>query len=193
MHSNQPMFEPEPIQLPRPHRILRAQYEAMVEVGVFADERIELISGVIVDMSPQSVAHAFVVQVLNELLAPKLAKRAHIRVQLPLALSDDSEPEPDLSIVPLGNYSKAHPQQTWLIVEVAVTSLAADKTVKADLYAAAGQPEYWLVDVENRCVLVHRDPKNGRYATIRTFAAGESVSCLKLPDLDVPVAEILPE
>jgi len=165
----------------------------MVEAGVFGDEKLELIHGVIVEMSPQGQSHSIVIRKLTNILVPLLAGRALLQVQLPFAASDDSEPEPDLSIVPPGEYSDDHPRETWLIIEVAVTSLAKDCGVKADLYAASNQPEFWLIDVENRRVIVHRQPTNGRYADIQSFNDGQTLALLQFADVKIPVVDVFPK
>src|SRR5262245_36998247 len=99
--------------------ITRAEYDRMIDLGIFdEDERIELLHGMLVAMSPQGQRHAYVIRVLTELLVPALLGRAQVRIQLPLAASDDSEPEPDVSVVPVGDYLDDHPQGAHLVVEV---------------------------------------------------------------------------
>jgi Uma2 family endonuclease len=107
-------------------------------------------------------------------------------------LNEDSEPEPDIVLLPPGGLGQELVSKTLLIIEVAVSSLARDKGVKAEMYAAAMQPEYWVVDVKGRRVIVHRDPQNGSYATLRTYADNESVAPLAFPDLALAVSDILP-
>jgi Uma2 family endonuclease len=186
------MFEPASPAPETPWRVSRADYDRMVDAGILTDQRVELLHGAVVQMSPQGVAHAFVVKQLTQLFFESLGRRAEIRSQMPLALSADSEPEPDVFLAPLADYSKQHPNTTFLIVEVAQTSMAKDKNIKADLYALAAQPEYWLVDIDNRCVLIHRAPQHGRYSDIRTAHEGEAVSPLQFPELRIAVSEILP-
>jgi Uma2 family endonuclease len=186
------MFDPSDILPEKPRRLTRGEYDVMVDAGLFRDERVELLHGVVIEMSPQGSAHAFVVAKLVNLLAQQLAGRAFVHGQAPLALTEDSEPEPDVYLTPIADFSKAHPTTAWLIVEVSLSSVQKDKGIKANLYAVANQPEYWLVDVENRCVLAHRAPKNGRYTDIRSYQEGESLTLIQFPDLQVPVASILP-
>jgi len=186
------MFHPLDGLPEKPRRLSRSDYERMIAAGILVDEKVELLHGVVIEMSPQTSRHAYVISKLIAILAVRLAGRALVHAQAPLALTDDSEPEPDFYVTPIADFSKAHPRTTLLLIEVALTSIDKDKDVKAALYAAAEQPEYWLVDIENRCLVVHRTPKNGRYSDIRSFAEGERVAMLQFPDVDVAVSEMLP-
>jgi Uma2 family endonuclease len=127
---------------------------------VFDGERLELLRGSLVTMSPQGEEHCDPVVELNELLVLALRGRARVRCQCPLALSDDSEPEPDFAIVPLTRPpgERGHPRRGHLVIEVAASSLGRDRELKAALYAEHGVPEYWIVDVQGRLVLVNRGP-----------------------------------
>lgn len=165
----------------------RAEYDRLVELGFFEDERIELLYGVLVQMTPQRAAHASRVQALTTILVPPLVGRATVRIQLPFAASDDSEPEPDVAVVPVGDYDDEHPSRAWLIIEVADSSKRKDREVKSRLYAECGVPEYWIVDVQGRCVEVFRDPREGTYAGAVVHAAGAVVALLQFPDVSVPV------
>ncbi|TMQ17727.1 MAG: Uma2 family endonuclease [Deltaproteobacteria bacterium] len=107
--------------------IKRAEYDRMVELGMFDDERVELLGGLLVKMSPQHAPHASTVQKLNELLMPQVQRRFTVRIQSPLALSDDTEPEPDVAVVPLGDYELEHPTTALLIIEVSDTTLNKDR------------------------------------------------------------------
>jgi hypothetical protein len=109
----------------RPFR--REEYERMIAAGFFRDERVELIRGFIARMSPQNAPHADVVQALTQLLLPPLVGRANVRVRLPFAAGDDSLPEPDLALVAPDRNNDAHPDQAFLIVEVADSSLKLDR------------------------------------------------------------------
>ena len=124
----------------------REEYDRLVAMGAFEAERVELIEGVLVTISPNDPQHASLVQVLNELLLPVLLGRALVRVQLPLVAAHESEPEPDIAIVPLGDYRRAHPDRAHCIIEVANSSVSKDRNIKAPLYAASGFLEYWLVN-----------------------------------------------
>jgi Uma2 family endonuclease len=134
----------------------------MIEAGLFRDERIELIGGVIVEMSPQNVPHAAAIQILTRLLVPPLVGRADVRVQLPFAVGDDSLPEPDLAIVKPELRASAHPDKAFLLIEVADTSLQFDRHDKADLYARAGIAEYWIVNLSDGVIERHSEPSSAR-------------------------------
>jgi len=172
----------------RPRGIWRAEYERLVQEGFFDNEKVELIEGIIVQMSPIGPAHANPVDLLVESLVPRIAGRARLRVQQPFALSDSSEPEPDLAIVPIGDYSQSHPSRALLIIEVADSSLEHDRETKASLYAAAGVPEYWIVDVIARVVEVHTQPGAGGYASVQRSETNSVLSIAALPDVTVDVS-----
>ncbi len=172
--------------------IRRVEYDKMVELGLFEDERIELLAGVLVPMSPAGPAHAHAVGRLNELFVVALHGRAVMRPQLPIALSDDSEPEPDLVVSPTGDYWREHPSQAYLVIEVADSSLRKDRRIKGALYAAAGVPEYWLVNLVDKVFEVHRDPAPAGYDSIVRVGRGEAVAPLRFPDLFVAVDDVIP-
>ena len=185
------MLDPRQITPESPRPITRAEYDRLVASDFFGeDERVELLYGVLVRMTPQKPAHSSAVQKLTRALAPSLLPRAELRVQLPFAASDDSEPEPDVAIVPLGDYSTEHPGEALLIVEVAHTSHRKDREVKAPLYAACGVPEYWLVDVPARTVEVHTNPSGGLFARIEVRTIGDMISLVAFPDVTVSVGDL---
>jgi Uma2 family endonuclease len=173
----------------RPFR--RSEFERMVEQGLFRDERVELLEGVLVEMSPQGTRHAAIVQRLTTMLVPALVGRAAVRIQLPLAVSLDSLPEPDVAVVATGDYDQAHPTTASLVIEVAESSLNKDRLVKAALYAAASVPEYWIVDLLAGVVAVHTDPLSGRYSREISFRPGDAIRLRAFADLEIPVAEVL--
>jgi Uma2 family endonuclease len=163
----------------------------MVELGLFNNERVELIGGVLVKMSPQYAPHASTVQKLTELLVTHVRGRFTVRIQSPLALSDDSEPEPDVAVVSRGQYEVEHPTGAVLVIEVSDSSLKTDRT-KAAVYAAAGIGEYWIVNLGARAVEVYTVPRGESYTEVRTQGAGETLRPAALPDVAIAVDEILP-
>jgi Uma2 family endonuclease len=166
--------------------ITRREYEELVELGWFRDEKVELLEGRLVRMSPQGPPHAEIVASLNEVLVEAVRGRARVRPQLPFSLDDLSEPEPDLAIVPLGTYRDAHPSRALLVIEVSETSLGKDQRLKNRLYAAAGIPEYWLVDVAGVAIEVRSSPTAKGYARIERVTGGEiEISALPGATLDV--------
>lgn len=169
----------------------RIEYESLVERGLLADSRVELLLGALIDVTPQGPLHAEVVCRLGELLVRELPRAMRTRVQSPLALSDDSEPEPDIAVVPAGDYNTAHPSRALLVIEVADTSLQKDRGIKTALYAMAGIPEFWLVSLAENIVEVHRHPSAGRYADIQRIGTDGQLEPLDFPGLKIPVSDIL--
>lgn len=171
----------------------RVEYDRLVDLGVFEGEKVELLRGFLVRMSPRGVAHASTIQSLTHTLILSLGAsgRAAIRVQLPLALADDSEPEPDIAIVPPGDYRDRHPSRALVVIEVADSSLAIDRGEKAELYASAGIPEYWLIDVGRRLIEVHTDVVDGVYTRIVPYSRGDALSPRAFPEVVLRVDAIL--
>ena len=195
-------FEGEPIELLqgalvdrysgaiRPLR--RREYDLMVELGMLEGEPVELLQGELVLMSPQSSAHAWVIRTSNKILTDQVGDRAWVQAQCPLALSEDDEPEPDVAIVPLGEYRFTHPTTALLVVEVSVSSLGRDLRSKAIVYARAGIPEFWIIDVRSQVVHVHREPISGSYTRVTKVARGDVLDVLVLPGIRVATDDILP-
>jgi Uma2 family endonuclease len=174
-----------------PRALKRVEYDQLVASGAFEDERVELIDGVLVTMSPNDPEHAGPVQFLTELLVRALSGRASVRVQLPIIARGESEPEPDLAVVPLASYRKEHPAAAHCVIEVARSSVSKDRNVKAPLYAASGFPEYWLVNVAERVIEVFRDPDQGAYRSVSRHGPGEVLRLQAFPDVAVQVADVL--
>lgn len=176
-------------------RWTREEYERLVEQGFFhPEERLELVEGVIYEMTPQSSYHATGIRAAQRALEPIFTEGYDIRSQLPLALGDDSEPEPDIAVVPgtWEDYSHFHPTTAVLIVEVADSSLLHDRKRKTRLYARAGIPEYWINNLVKGYLEVYREPKDGTYTTRMILREGDSISPLSRPEASVPVASLLP-
>ena len=166
---------------------------AMVDAGILGeDDRVELLDGVLVEMSPQGAGHAAAIRRLTGLLVP-FASAAGLEVspQCPLDVVDPiSQPEPDLAVVPVGDWD-TYPAKALLVIEVSVTSRAVDLGRKAAIYAAAGIPEYWVLDLADRRLAVHRAPVEDRYTDIAVLTDEDEVTAARLP-LTVAVAELLP-
>lgn len=164
----------------------------MVEVGILGeDDRVELIDGMLVETSPQSERYVHSIQALNMRLVP-VAAAAGLVVgpQLPLDVeSPTSLPEPDFAVTPPGP-SDRYPERAVLVVEIAVSSLRMDLGRKAALYAAAGIPEYWVVDVDAEELVVHREPRPEGYSSIDRLGSDDEVTALGLP-LSLRLAELL--
>jgi Uma2 family endonuclease len=179
------------------HRISVDRYHRMVEAGVFEpDEAVELLEGVIVSMPPEGPDHAGAVQVLNRLFTRAAADRHWVRIQSPLTLPGvQSEPEPDLALIEGGfdPHGGSHPSSAELVVEVSHSSVVKDRTWKTRVYATAGVPEYWIVNLAKRQLEVHRDPDTdeGRYRSLVTLRSGDRVRPSRLPELEIAVGDVV--
>ncbi|HYU35005.1 MAG TPA: Uma2 family endonuclease [Thermoanaerobaculia bacterium] len=177
------------------HRWTREDYERMAAEGYFApDARVELVDGVVYDMSPQKGPHTTCLHLALHALT-RLFPDAYVRVQSPLALSDDSEPEPDLAVVrgTVEDYANEHPTTALLVVEVADSSLAHDAGTKIPLYARCRIPEAWLLDVKAKILKVHRDPVEGLYQAQQVLRTGDTVSPLARREARISVAAFFPK
>jgi len=168
----------------------RVEYERMVDLGMFAEERVELLCGMVVRMSPHGPDRDATIERLTELLVVALHGRARVRIQSSFAASDTSEPEPDVAVVPIADYRRAHPNVAQLIVEVAGSSIIRDRGSKANVYAASGVGEYWVVNLAERTIEVRTDPAASGYRSVRVVRAHESITPLEFPDLVVAVADL---
>ena len=173
----------------------------MVAVGLLhEDEHVQLIEGEILEMTPQYPPHATAVQLVAQALGQVFGPGYTVRQQLPLALSDDSEPEPDIAIVAGGirDFMHEHPATAALLIEVADSSLAFDRRRKGRLYAAAAIPEYWIVNLAERVLEIYRMPAASsgsgefEYAERTTIDERGRVSPLARPDTSIAVADFLP-
>ena len=190
------------VTIPQVRHWTREEYMKMAEAGIFGPgERVELIEGEIVAMTPQDSPHAAGVRGAQEGLRVTFGPGFDVRPQLPLSLGMDSEPEPDAAVVrgTWRAYVTAHPTTALLVVEVSDATLAFDRGRKAALYAKAGIPEYWIVNLIDRVLEVRRDPAPARegsseyeYRSVRRYAPHESVRPLAAPDREVRVADLLP-
>ncbi len=169
----------------------RAEFDQLVRTGAFEDERVELLRGWLVEMSPQGLEHSFAIQELENELAFLLHGRAKIRTQLPLAATDDSETEPDLAVVAFDAGRDAQPDTALLVIEVAVSSVRKDREIKARIYAEAGVIEYWVVDVDRSIVVRHLEPKDCVYARVTEHGREESLALQAFPDVVVSIDAIL--
>ncbi|MCC7534572.1 MAG: Uma2 family endonuclease [Deltaproteobacteria bacterium] len=176
----------------RIRRLRRTDYDRLIESGAFDHERVELVRGVIVEMAPHGPIHAALIQRLSHLLLPPLLSRALVRVQLPLLGPDESEPEPDLAVVPLGDYLGAHPSAAHCVIEVADTTLAYDRETKGPLYAAMGVAEYWIVNVRGDRIDVYREPSDDGYAVAQPHRRGQRIGLLAFPDVTIDPTDVLP-
>jgi Uma2 family endonuclease len=192
----------KPIETTQPmrRRFTLQEYQWLVQQGFFGDDRVELIDGEIVRMAPTGPEHSTTKSRLLLALMPLVGKGRHLRVDDPLTLGDH-EPVPDMAVVPGSpeDYRQAHPSTALLVIEVADTSLEYDRTVKASLYASAGIPEYWVVNLVERRLEVYREPTspapetsfNALYRSLRIYHREESISPLFAPDASVKVGQLI--
>jgi Uma2 family endonuclease len=182
----------------QPRRWTREEYERLVDLDFFLDEKLELLDGEIVTMTPQKGLHATAIAKGVTALMHCFGLGYTIRPQLPLAIDAMSAPEPDLAVVPGAPDDYAdHPATAALVVEIADTSLRLDRQRKGPLYARAGVPEYWVVNLIDRVVEVYREPVEGpdgwHYRLIRAYVPGEGIAPLALPGHAVAVSDMLPK
>ncbi|CUU34884.1 Endonuclease, Uma2 family (restriction endonuclease fold) [Armatimonadetes bacterium DC] len=181
----------------RRYRFTPEQFEQLGALGLFQNQRVELIEGEIVQMPPVGPEHGSTVDQTMLSLGRRLSgKSYYVRVQNPLRLGG-SEPYPDIAIVPgkPSDYRQQHPTTALLVIEIADTSLEYDRTEKMSLYASAGIPEYWIVNLVERCLEVYREPVssvegtafNARYRALRYYSLDEVVRPLFEPTLEIPV------
>jgi Uma2 family endonuclease len=181
----------------------RAQYERAIDAGLFGeDDHVELIEGEIVPKPDFSKpGHASGITALYQELVAVFASGHVVRCQMPLGVEPDSEPEPDIAVVTgiWRDYVKAHPTTAVLIVEVADSSLAYDRTYKASLYAKAGIQEYWILNLADRLLELFREPAAAQdgafgygYQSVVRYTDSERVAPLAAQDSSVAVADLLP-
>jgi Uma2 family endonuclease len=180
----------------RRRRFTLDEYHRMGELGILHEEdRVELIHGEIIHLTPIGPPHAWTVARLAQRLAREVGDRAVVWPQNPVEVSSDTEPQPDVVLLRLRpeGYGRAHPrpEDVLLLVEVADTSLRYDRAVKLPLYAAAAIPEVWIVDVAGGAVEVYREPAPAGYRRTERVGPAGRLAATAFPDLVVSVADIL--
>jgi Uma2 family endonuclease len=180
----------------QPHRFTISEYLAMGEIGILQPEdRVELIDGQIVAMSPIGVWHSTSVRLLARLFQAQVPKSLVVDIQNPLNVGETTQVVPDLALIRADRNPWKTPvrgQDCVLVVEVAETSLATDRTTKMALYATVGIPEYWIVDLAGRTIEVYGDPDAGVYRSRAIHGRGVVVTPEAVPDVAVPVSEVIP-
>jgi Uma2 family endonuclease len=169
----------------------RVEYDLLAAEGYFEDEKVELLFGLVVPMAPIDAEHRESVRRVHDAILRQLAERAITYCQTSFAASDDSEPEPDVFVVPQANYWKEHPSRAFLVVEIARSSLRRDRAKKR-VYGIADVDEYWIVNHTDGCVEVYRDRRDGAWLSLTKHFRGETVHPLAFPDVAIAVDEILP-
>jgi Uma2 family endonuclease len=186
----------------RTRRFNRAEYERLIALGVFQPgEAIELIGGELMVAEPQGAAHYTAIRKTAKALEAIFGPGWEVRTQGPIGLDDDSEPEPDVAVVPgvPDDYGRAHPSRPALTVEVAESSLGVDRQRKGSLYARAGLRDYWVVNLVDRVLEVYREPVSDsaapfgwRYARCAVFDASARVAPLAAVGSSILVSQLLP-
>jgi Uma2 family endonuclease len=184
------------------HHWSRAQYDRLIEIGFFQPrDPIELIGGQLVVAEPQGSYHFTSVRAVEEALRVAFGAGWDVRGQGPVALDDESEPEPDAAVVPgsFRDYVAGHPSRPVLVVEVSESSLAFDRHHKGSVYARAGLVDYWIVNLVDRVLEVYRDPGQDpaaafgwRYRSVESFGREAFISPLALSAARIPVVDLLP-
>jgi Uma2 family endonuclease len=171
----------------------------MIDAGIFRpDERVELIDGEILAMTPQKSQHATALMITADRLRSGLGPGWLVRTQMPLAVDQTSMPEPDIAVVAgqAADYWHAHPTTAVLVVEIAESTLRSDRQRKRPLYARAGIGEYWIVNLDERVLEVYREPvetsEGWAYRLIRAYTPDETVAPLPAPDSPMRVSDLLP-
>jgi len=179
-------------------RWTRREYDRLVRLGMLReDEPVELIAGRLIVAEPQNEAHARAIELAAETLRVAFGPGWRVRVQLPLALGNNSEPEPDIAVVSGTPRDAGHPRSAALVLEVADWSLRLDRLAKASIYARAGIADYWVVNLVDRVLEVHRDPvaagrRGWKYGDVRVWVAGARVAPLAAPTASIAVDDLLP-
>jgi Uma2 family endonuclease len=186
----------------RTRKWTRIEYERLAEAEILGPEdRIELLGGHMIVKEPQHSPHATSIRLVQLALTAAFGSGWDVRAQMPIALDDESEPEPDVSVVPGDprDYRDAHPERPVLIVEVALSRLRFDREHKGSLYARAGIADYWIVNIPDRCVEVYREPIpdstapfGWRYGRSITLGPDERVTPIAAPQASVVIADLLP-
>lgn len=193
------VMEDAPAGFPRANRrrFTRRSLHLMVQAGILdQDDRVELIDGEVIDMSPIGLRHQECVDLIDDFLPEQVRRHIRLRVQGPLVIGEHTELYPDVMLLQRRSYAQepATPQDVFVAIEVADSSLQHDRNIKAPQYAAAGIREVWIIDLKANLVLQHTEPVNGRYRKIEQLAAGDVIETTLLPELSLSfnVSDILP-
>jgi Uma2 family endonuclease len=179
----------------------RTEYDRLVDLGVFGDEPIELLGGQLVVAEPKGTYHSSATGTVDDAVRAVLPAGWAVRNQLPISLDDESEPEPDLAVVPgrPADYRHAHPERPALVIEVADSSLAFDRERKGSLYARGDIADYWIVNLVDRVLEVYREPApdsaavyGWRYRSVVTLTEADVAIPLAFPSARVRVSDLLP-
>jgi Uma2 family endonuclease len=171
------------------------EYHRMVAAGILtAGDRVELLDGQIIEMVPQEPPHASTTSSFGNDFVVLFAGKAWVRQQLPITIAPNSEPEPDIAVVKIDSkrYRDRHPipEDVYLLIEVADSTLNYDRTRKVKAYAKAKIPEYWIVDVNQRQLLVFREPQADMYQVEQVLGETDAIASLSFPEITVQLADL---
>jgi Uma2 family endonuclease len=183
-------------------RFSRAEYDKLIEIGFFQPgDPIELIGGELMVAEPQGAEHYTAICKTARALEAAFGPGWNVRTQGPIGLDEESEPEPDVAVVPgsLDDYRREHPSRPVLTIEVSESSLGIDRRRKGSVYARAGLTDYWVLNLVDRVLEVYREPVadssapfGWRYGRAEVFGADAHVTPLAAPAASIPVARLLP-
>lgn len=177
------------------HRLSVKDYHRMIEVGILTEEdRVELLDGAIIEMSPEGPSHSAIISRLNRFVVRGLDDHLIARIQHPVTIRPVSEPEPDIAVVDAAESNRRqHPSTAHLVIEVAYSSVRRDMTRKARIYAGAGVREYWVVDLVDGAVHVHLKPHDLGYGVVHTVAPPALLRATHVALPPLSVADLLAE
>lgn len=182
--------------IPQRRPFTRSEYYLMAKSGVFGpEERVELIEGDILTKAPIGPSHNYGVYILSNIIRTTFDAGYMVCIQSSLSLTDNNEPQPDIMVVlDKGlEYSKRNPNasEAVLVIEIAESTLEYDRKIKAGLYAKAGIPEYWIVNLVNRNLEVYRNPNGASYESVQVYEIGQSIQPLRSPGISIPIADFI--
>jgi Uma2 family endonuclease len=186
------MFDVQDIPPARIRGLKRVEYDRLVDLGLFDGEKIELLRGQLVAMSPIGFPHTGLTVFLTRYVIERLDRAYDVSPGQPFAASDDSEPEPDLMISPHDPARRTHPEHALLVMEFSDSSIRKDRRVKLPIYAEAGVPEYWIFDLSREgeiSVEVYTEPMGSDYGTKRVLRDGDVLRATQVP-LEIPVSAL---
>jgi Uma2 family endonuclease len=191
---------PRPVEEePVDRRWTRQEYDQLVDLGLFDGQRLELVEGRIIQMSPQNVSHRVGLELMDRFVRKAFPSGHRVCIQMPFRAADGSEPEPDVAVIPGDPRGvTGHPSHAVLIVEVSDTTLRHDRN-KARLYAASGVGDYWILNLVDRTLELYRDPLPGggppagpAYATMRVLRPQDSIAPLAVPGCATTITDLFP-
>lgn len=185
------VLPPDDLEPERIRPLSRREYDQLVELGVFKDEHLELLRGMLVTMSPQGKVHAGLTAWLAQQLTLKTDGGCDVRAHSPVAADDFSEPEPDVAVARRRTrYTHPEAHDVLLLIEVSELSVRKDRRIKLEIYAEAGVPEYWIFDLQARAIDVYTQPVNGRYTSVIRLANTGVLKPVALPGVAIDLADI---